>query len=202
LNFENQIYVTQVAETNFFNTNDILKNNVLDTSKNLMPKLVKIMQLKNGKSNTEISLSSRFYLENSENGRQIEELYEQIIKKVFVHLNLDKFKELLIENWIFDQDEFIRSLKELLYNSDLEVKKELNTEQEKYIKSLEKEITKTYNKDDIAKKINELYRNEIIELSSNQISTIKQNVNEIINKIKEELTKEAQVLKKNSNFIK
>jgi hypothetical protein len=196
LNFKNQVYVTQVAETNFFKTNDILKNNVLDTSKNLMPKLVKIMQLKNGKSNTEISLSSRFYLGNSENGRQIEELYEQINKKVFVYLNLEKFKELLIENWIFDQDEFIRSLKELLYNSDLEVKKELNTEKQKYINSLEKEITKTYNKDEIAKKINELYVNEIIDLNANQINNIKQNVNDIINKIKEELTKEAQVLKK------
>ena len=195
LNFENQIYITQVAETNFFNTNDILKNNVLDTSKNLAPRLARIMQLENGKSNTEYSLSSRFYLENSENGRQVEELYEQINKKVFVYLNLEKFKELLIENWIFDQDEFIRSLKELLYNSDLEVKKELNTEKEKYVYSLEKEITKTYNKDDIAKKINELYVNEIIDLTANQINNIKQNINDIINKIKEELTKEAQVLK-------
>ena len=67
------------------------------------------MQLKNQKSNNEFSLSAKFYSANSENGRQIEELYEQIDKKVFVHLNLERFKELLYDNWIFDQDEFIRS---------------------------------------------------------------------------------------------
>jgi len=195
LNYENQIYVIQVPETNFFNTNDILKNNAIETQKNLALKLAKIRQLKNKKSNDEYSLSARFYLENSESGRQIEELYEQIEKKVFVHLNLEKFKELLIDNWIFDQDEFIRSLKELLYNSDLEVKKELNTEKEKYIKLLENEITKTYNKEDISKKIYELYKNGIIDLNENQIKEIKQNINDIINKIKEVFTNEAKILK-------
>ena len=76
------------------------------------------MQLKNKKTNNEYALSARFYLENSDSGRQIIELYEQIEKKVFVHLNLEKFKELLIDNWICDQDEFIRRLKEFFYNSN------------------------------------------------------------------------------------
>ena len=201
LNYENQIYLIQVPETNFFNTNDILKNNVLDTQKNLAQRLGRIMQLKNQKSNDDFSLSAKFYSANSENGRQIEELYEQIDKKVFVHLNLEKFKEMLIDNWIFDQDEFIRSLKELLYNSDLEVKKELNTEKEKYFKSLENEITKTYRKDDIAKKINELYINEINELEENQINDIKDNVNDILNKIKGELINESKILKETATSL-
>ena len=92
LNFENQVYVLQVPETNFFNTNDILKNNVIDTQKTLTQKINKIMQLKNKKTNDEYSLSTRFYLENSNSGRQITELYEQIEKKVFVDLRLEKFK--------------------------------------------------------------------------------------------------------------
>ena len=195
LNFENQIYVMQVAETNFFKTNDILKNNVMVTQTNLAQKLGKIKQLKNQKPNDEFSLSAKFYSANSENGRQIEELYEQIDKKVFVFLNLEKFKQLLIDNWIFDQDEFIRSLKELLYNSDLEVKKELNIEKEKYIKSLEKEITKTYTKDDIAQKLNELYIKEIKDLEESQINEIKNNVKDILNKIKEEIINESNILK-------
>ena len=48
--------------------------------------------------NIHFLLDSRFYLENSDSGRQITELYEQIEKKVFVYLNLDKFKELLNDN--------------------------------------------------------------------------------------------------------
>ena len=71
-----------------------------------------------------------------------------------------------------------------MYNSDLEVKKELNTEKEKYIKLLEKEITKTYTKEDISKKINELYLNEIINLNKNQIEEIEQIINDILNKMK------------------
>ena len=201
LNFDNQLYVIQVPETNFFNTNDILKNNVINTQKTLAEKIAKIMQLKNRKVNDEFSLSARFYLENSDSGRQITELYEQIDKKVFVHLNLERFKELLYDNWIFDQDEFIRSLKELLYNSDLEVKKELNTEKEKYIKLLEKEITKTYTKEDISKKINELYLNEIINLNKNQIEEIEQIINDILNKIKEEMEFESKDLKEKASSL-
>ena len=101
---------------------------------------------------------------------------------------------MLIDNWIFDQDEFIRSLKELLYNSNLEVKKELNTEKEDYIKSLEKEITKTYSKEDISKKINELYKNEIVDMNENQIEEIRQNFNDILDKIKEEMINESKDL--------
>ena len=201
LNFTNQIYANQVSETNFFNTNDILINNVIDTQKNLALKIDKIMELKNKKTNNEYSLSSRFYLENSDSGRQITELYEQIEKKVFLHLNLDKFKELLNDNWIFDQYEFINNLKAILYNMNLEVKKEFTIEKENYIKSLEKEITKTYSKEDISNKINELYTNGILDLNENQIEQIKQNIEDIINKIKEELTNESKALEEKSSSL-
>ena len=82
LNFENQIYVIDVPETNFFEVNEILRNNILNTDTTLKEKLANIKKLRNNKFNDEISLSARFYLENSESGKQIEDLYEQIDQKV------------------------------------------------------------------------------------------------------------------------
>ena len=121
-------------------------------------------------------------MENSESGKQIEELYEQIDQKVFVFLNLDKFKKLLKENWISDQEEFINSLKAIIYNSNLEIEKEFKTVKERYLKFFEKEITKYYSEDEIAKKINSFYKNEVKELNETQITDIKKNINEIFGK--------------------
>ena len=199
LNIDQQLYVLDVAETNFFDINDILSNNELNNENNLLSILKNIRKIKNNKFNDEISLSARFYLENSESGKQIEELYEQINEKVFVYLDLERFNKILDENWIFDQDKFIKDLKNILYNSNLEIQKELKTEEEKHISTLEKEITKTYNKDEISLKINSNYKEGVKNLELSQINDINKNINDILDKIKQELTKEANLLKDSSN---
>ena len=199
LNLDQQLYVLDVAETNFFDINDILSNNELNNENNLLSILKNIRKIKNNKINDDISLSARFYLENSESGKQIEELYGQINEKVFVYLNLERFNKILDENWIFDQDNFIKDLKNILNNSNLEIQKELKTEKEKHISTLEKEITKTYNKDEISLKINNNYKEGVKNLELSQINDITKNINDILDKIKQELTKEANLLKESSN---
>ena len=199
LNLDHQIDILDVVETNFFKINDILRDNEMENKNNLPAIITKIKTLKNGKLNDEISLSSRFYLENSESGRQIKELYEQIDEKVFVYLNLAKFNDILDENWIFDQDQFIKDLKDMLYNSNLEIQKELKTEEEKYISSLEELITKDYTKDEISIKINKDYKNGIKSLDLDQINDINQNINDILDKIRQEVLKEANLIKETSN---
>jgi len=195
LNIEYQTNVLHIAETNFFGVNDILKNNIKTTQKSLSDKLTKIREFKNSKKNDEFSVAAKYYLENSESGKQIEQLYEQIDQKVFVFLNLDKFNELLIDNWIFDQDEFIKNLNTILYNSKLEIEKELITEKEIYLKIFENEITKYFTEDEITKKINDFYKNEVKELKEDQITDIKKNINEILENIKQHFTNEAKRLK-------
>ena len=199
LNLDQQLYVLDVAETNFFDINDILSDNELNNENKLKSILNNIRLIRNDKSNDEISLSARFYLENSESGRQIEELYQQINDKVFVYLNLEKFKKILDENWIFDQDSFIKDLNNILYNSNLEIQKELKTEEEKHMSTLEEEITKTYNKDEISIKINNNYKEGVKNLELSQINDINKNINDILDKIHQELTKEANLLKETSN---
>ena len=134
MNSNHQLIILHVNETNFFDINDILNSYKISTYNNLVSILRNIYKLKNNKSNDEVSLSSRFYLQNSESGKQIEEFYEQIDKKEFVYLNLEKFKNIVLDNWIFDQDDFINNLKDVLYISNLEVKKELKIEKEKYLR--------------------------------------------------------------------
>ena len=195
LNITKQSMVLQVPETNFFAINDILKNNIKTTKSLLTNKYIAISELNNNKYDDEFSLAARYYLENSESGKQIEQFYDQIEQKVFVYLNLDKFKELLIDNWIFDQDEFIKNLNITLYNSNLEIEKELKTIKELYYKKFEEEITKYYTEDEITKRINEFYKNEVKELKEDQIADIKINIDQIFQKIEEHFKKEAKRLK-------
>ena len=79
-----------------------------------------------------MSLATRFYLENSLNGLQIEEYYQPINDddSLFISLNLNKFMEILSDNWIFDQDDFINQLNISIFNSNLDIKNDFSTEKE------------------------------------------------------------------------
>ena len=194
LTFDKQIYVLQVPRTNFFKINSILSQNVLNTNISLSEKINDIFQINNHKINDEISLTCRFYLQNSISGKQVEELYEEINKKVFVYLNLEKFKELLIENWIFDQDEFISKLSTTLYNNNLEISQEFLTLKEEFSQKLESQITFYFTKEEIEKRIADLYKNQVKDLDNTQVEEIKQNIVEILNKIKSHFSNEAKRL--------
>ena len=194
LSINQQIKIIDNPETNFFKINDILTNNILTTENSLNSILAKIKLLNNQKNNNQYTLAARFYLENAQSGKQIIELYEQINKKVFVYLDLEKFKELLIENWIFDQDEFINKLNEVLNNSNLEIANEFLTEKEKYIKRLREKITITYTKEQLVSLINNLYKDVNKNLLNEQKEEIKANINLILNNIKNHFTEEAKRL--------
>ncbi len=55
-------------------------------------------------------MTLRYYIENSDNGKQINDFYEEINNQLFIDLNIEKFKETIINYWIFDQDDFIKKL--------------------------------------------------------------------------------------------
>ena len=194
LSFDSQIRVLQVSKSNFFKINNILSDNIFNLNNSLTTKIRNLSGLTNKKANNEISLTSRFYLENSISGKEIEEFYEQINQKVFIYLNLEKFKQLLIDNWIFDQDEFINTLNITLYNSNIAIRKEFETLKEDFSKKLENQITRYFTKEELENRINELYKSEVKDLDNKQVVTIKQKVIEILNKIKEHLSKETERL--------
>ena len=199
LSFDNQISALKVAKTNFFKINNILSDNIINTNASLTTRTGKILNLRNNKVNDEMSLTSRFYLENIISGKEIEELYEQITKKVFVYLNLEKFKDLLLENWIFDQDDFINKLNTTLYNSNLEISQEFSSLKKDFTNQLENQITRYFTKAIIEQRIADLYKSEVKELENSQVEGIKKYIVEILNKIKDHFKNEAIRLNSTSN---
>ena len=125
LSLNKQIYVLGVSSSNFFSMNSILSKINNEISILLKYKGTVLYRIKNGKKNNEFSLASRFYLENSLNGLQIEEIYKPINENIFVYLNIMNFKHILSNHWIFDQDDFINRLNLSLYDSDLDIYKSL-----------------------------------------------------------------------------
>ena len=197
LSIKKQIDVLKVSETNFFNVNSILTDNIHKTNQILEEKMEEFYEYI-GEEGDDISLISRFYLENKENGKQIEKFYDPVNHEIFVYLNLEKFKDIMIENWIFDQDDFINKLNLTLYETSKEIKDELATKKESYSDEIENEINKYFIDDSIENKINKLYLAEVKDLTTTQINTINTNINQILSKIKEIITKEAERLKTTS----
>ena len=64
----------------------------------------------------------------------------------------------MIDNWIFDQDEFINTLNITLYNSNIAIRKEFETLKEDFSKKLENQITRYFTKEELENRINELYK--------------------------------------------
>ena len=190
-----QVYVLQTSSSNFFKTNSILSKNVDETSKILKNKGNTIYRLKNGKRNNEFSLACRFYLENSLNGLQIEEYFEPINENnnLFIILNTNKFLELLSDNWIFDQDDFINQLNNSIKNSTLEIKNDFLIKKENYSKLLENEIIKfEYSKENISQKISDKYKDQIKEIDEEKKNKINKNIQELLNLIKTHLESEKE----------
>ena len=192
LNITTQLYTLQVSDTNFFQTNNILLDSQLKFNSSLTQLSNEIYSLNNNKTNDDYSLTLRFYLENSDNGKQINEFYDEINNQLFIQLNLEKFKEIMLNNWIFDQDDFIKKLNKSLYKSNLEIRKEFNKEKEYYTSSLEKIISQYLTKEEILHNINDLYYNAYTHLKEDEINKIKQNVKEIIKKVNHYLVSEKE----------
>lgn len=82
-----------------------------------------------------------------------------------------------------------------IYNSNLEFKKSfLIKKKEEYYKQLESQITQFYTKESIASKISQQFNTQIKEIDTNLKESIKQNIQEILNYIKENLFNETEKL--------
>lgn len=194
LRISRQAYVLEVSPQNFFNMSSVLTKNIGE-AKNILNTKGMNLYRKESKQNNEFSLACRFYLENSLNGWQIEELYKPINDKIFVTLNTEQFKEIISSNWIFDQDHFINKLNLSIYNSNLEIKKVFAEEKKQnYINQLEDQIKQFYTKESIAQKVSDQYQSQIKEISHDKATLINQYIQVILNKIKEHLSEQENIL--------
>ena len=195
LSLEQQLNVLQVAQSNFFKVNSIMQTVKDDLSSTLKNIYNTIKKIKNGKQNNENSLACRFYLENSLNGWQIDSYYEEINENIFIELYLDQFENILSNNWIFDQDDFINKLNTSIYNTNLEIINDYKSQKEEYENDLEKEITGVYSKDKILNLIDEQYQSQIKTINEEMANNIILNIKEILELIKTHLINEEKRLR-------
>ena len=122
----------------------------------------------------EYILVMRYYLENKEHGKLIEQYYEPLDKGEFIYLNLGKFKDIMIENWIFESEDFVNILNTALYETNKEIKKELDIKLEEYTSLIEYQLNEFFN--NIENIISNLFSTQIKDFTSSQ----KNNINNII----------------------
>ena len=193
LSNDKQLYILQISSSNFFNKDSVLSKSIKETSSTLKNKGNIIYNLKNGRKNDEFSLACRFYLENSINDLHIQEYFAPIDEKdsMFIYLNTNKFLELLSDNRIFDQDDFINQLNNTIYDSNLEIENDFLIQKKDYSEILENEIIKYgYSKENISQKINDKYRTQIKEIDGKMKNDIINYIQDILNIINNHIIKE------------
>ena len=207
LNIDNQINVLQVEKSNFFGVNSIFINCNNKINDILNDKINKINKINNNKLDDEYSITSKLYSEYSLFSEQINKFYKDFSDKLYIELNKIKFKELINNNWIFDQDDIIIRLIASLYNSNQDIYKDVLIIKENYTLELEKEINKYFTKETMMEKINELYNNGINEFTKSKMDTYKNYLHSILNSIYGHFKNESKrinntVVSYNSNFTK
>ena len=201
---ENQLNILQVNDSDFFIVKHIMEKNIEETDKKLENMIYDIFEqeydLDGGDS---YSLAMRYYLENKELGKLIQVYYEPIDNEELIYLDLDKFKDILKENFVLDEGDFIYILNKALFETNRIIKKELSIKVENYSAIIENEITKFF-EDEIENIIDELYSNQFEKFTNSIGNEIYNNIFEIVNKIIERITYERKRIEANLgnyNFI-
>ena len=195
LSLERQVYVLDVSSSNFFKTNSILTQSKKNTNSCLNSKANELYKINNGKKFNEFALASRFYLENSLNGWQIEEYYKPINHNLFIYLKSEEFKNLLKNNMIFDQDDLINQLNIHFNKSDLEIKNDFLIEKEDYKEKLDHKISSIYSQGKIEEKVDSKYNSHLKTIDSQMVVSIKNYIQNILDKIKGQMANEEKRLK-------
>ena len=197
LDIENQSPYLQTNGSDFFKINNILKYYIQNTSDALEDKIDEIffneMFLPVG---DEYSLVMRYYLENKELGKFIEELYKPLNNDEFIYLNLDKFKDILNENWIFDTEDFINMINNALYEINKEINDDLNIKLLEYADKIDNELNTNFFVK-IENTIIKVFKTLNKDVTLSQKNNINNIISELINQLKSIVKSEAQIIQKN-----
>ena len=187
INLENQISILNIKEDDFFQINTKIKKTINELDDYIDEKINDIIDIElfhNSLDITQHSLTTRYYLENKEFGKLLEEIYEPLEEGTFFYLDLDNFKGLMIQHWIFDGNYFTNILNDAIYEANKEIKSELGVKFEEYKDTIENEINKFFRKD-IVNIVRELFETNIKSLSLDQISNINNAIQENLKDIKD-----------------
>ena len=203
IDYENQKAILKVEENDFFQINSEIKKSIETLDEYINDKIDDIYDLEMFESSleiTQISLTTRFYLENREFSKLLDKIYESLEEGNFFNMNFDKFRVMMLDNWIFDSNDFVNILNNALYGTNKEIINELKIKFEEYSKIIEEEISKFFD-DDIENIIHELYSINIKELNKTQILIIKQIIKNSFDTIKTKIKNDVKnINSKDKNY--
>ena len=194
INLKKQLRTLKVSETNFFEVNSLsvdLSYKIEDELSPLIGKFSEISNLVLNKYDSEESVLSSFYLENMENGREINEL----LNNFNIEFRNEEYKTLFDEVMKIDIDDLKNKIMDCLTSSNEEIKNIFENKRNNYKNQLQKKIfSKFYNKVELEEEINSLYSEGLNDLYENSKNVILKKIDEIIEKIKDHLLKESSRL--------
>ena len=193
LNIKSQLNIIKVNESDFFNIHSNIKENNEYSKSQLLLKYEELLKSINNvkKENIDESIISKSYVQILQNEKQIKEIYQPINKDTFIDLQSDIFKDLIKSLLQIDKNELIKNIKNNIIKSNEFIAEKFEIEKEKYLDILENVIFKQfYTKEDLEKKIDDIYINGLKDLDSNSKNKVYEYLIEILNKIKFHISNE------------
>ena len=194
LNLEKQLKTFKVSNTNFFEVNSYSVDILYQIENQLLPLNDKLDEIKERAPNifdSEESVSSRYYLENLENGKQINEIYDTINKGTFIDFQNENYLNLFENILEIDVKEIINKIFEFFTKSNEKLKNDFEIKKKYYKSILQDELfNQLYNKENLEKKIDLIYSEGLNDLNNNQKDIIMSYIDEIIEKIGENMKSE------------
>jgi RNA binding exosome subunit len=143
INFEYQKNLLKVEETDFFKIYSEINKTKYELDKYFNGTIGDILDVEFWGSDIDItqnSLTARFYLENREFGKLIEEMYRTVDEGNFFYLNFDKFKNMMSKFWIFDSNDFANILNDALYETNKDMQNDININLDEFAERIENDI--------------------------------------------------------------
>ena len=190
LSTENQTDILKIDEDDYFKNKFILTKTLKNLNETLDDIIDEIMMFEmfifDG---NEYSLVMRYYLENKELGKLIERLYEPIDNGEFFYLEINKFKDIVVDNWIFDKESFANVINNILYETGVEIKKELNVKIKEYTVLIQNELNEFFS--DIENAIYTLFKSTINSMTNSQRNKVNSIILELISGFETRMISEA-----------
>ena len=193
INLNKQLKTLKVSATNFFEVNSHSVDISYKIEEQLPPLMNNLNEIsdKVRKFTSEESVVNSFFLENMENENIINELLSNLNKGTFIEFNFEEYQFLFEKIMEIDTVDLKNKISDFLTKSNEELKSIFENKRKNYKNQLKNEIiSKLYSKDDLEKEINLLYSEGLNDLDDNSKNEILKYIDEIIEKIKEQLINE------------
>ena len=194
LSMKAQLTSLKVSETNFFVINNYVNDNVGKIEEEIPFRYAKLYDTSTlvDIDDTEENVIAKFFIENAQNGKQIKEINEPINKATFTDLQTGVYQKLIEETFQIEKEELIRNIKNSLKESNEKLVKSYKYEKDKYSSIIQNKIYKEfYTKENLEKKITDLYNNGLKDLDAQSNNTIYEYLDQVLNNIKGQANKEA-----------